>query len=354
MIGAAIGGAMNAIGGLVSSAMNNAAQERMMNKQMAWQEKMNQQQQEWQEGMWNKTNEYNSASSQMQRLMEAGVNPNNAAASIAGSSGAGMATMAAQPEIPGAPSGFNSPIDLSGIGSTVAELDMMKSQKANIDSNTELTREQFETQKWQNFINPEQWEMTKSEIGASVSKLISEKDVNEAKKEELRYTVDKMMPLLYDKTHQEIDNLKKAVEQYNAQIALLREEANTQRAQQGVLEAQQGMYEQEAKGQEYENQVKQLKAKVANEFGISVDDLEGNDKWISTSVANGTFDEAEGMLTGEMWTRVKKSGVKLLDNAAGTAANNLGRNRGRGSYGKGKNRTKIVSSPNSSNANPIR
>lgn len=44
--------------------MNNEFNERMMEKQMAWNEEM-----------WNKSNEYNSAASQVKRLREAGLNP---------------------------------------------------------------------------------------------------------------------------------------------------------------------------------------------------------------------------------------------------------------------------------------
>lgn len=74
-----IGQAVNAIGGGISGGimqrktnqmnmkinqMNNEFNERMLDKQLAFQE-----------DMWNKTNEYNSASSQRQRLEAAGLNP---------------------------------------------------------------------------------------------------------------------------------------------------------------------------------------------------------------------------------------------------------------------------------------
>ena len=42
--------------------------------------------QEWNKEMWNLNNEYNSPDQQMQRMMSAGINPNNAAMAIAGSS----------------------------------------------------------------------------------------------------------------------------------------------------------------------------------------------------------------------------------------------------------------------------
>lgn len=339
MIGEVIGGVANLAGSLISSSMNNKAQEKMMEKQMKWQEKMNLQQQEWQEDMWNKTNEYNSAGAQMQRMMDAGINPNNAAAGI---TNGGQASLAAQPDIPSAPSGFNSPIDLSHIGSDIVSMSVAKAQENNIKADTEKKKaetgkvdEEAAYQKWQNFVAPEQWNMVKSEIGANVEKVLSERDMNQEKKKEVMYTVDKLLPLAYDKGLQEIDNLKKELQVMNNQIMLIKEQAKTQQAQQGVLSAQEGLYKVEKTNQEQENQIQQLKVNVANKFGISVDDLEGMDKWISTATANGTYEEAESLLTGEILDRIKKGMIKTTENPVGAAGEVIKSVKGRKGVGKG-------------------
>ena len=123
------GGILGGLFNLGSSLLNNAYQTKNMREQMRWQEKMNAQQQEWQESMWNKTNEYNTPQAQMQRLMEAGVNPNNAAQMIAG--GNNQADLAQQPTTPTAPNGFSPNFDL---GRNFVEMNLMKKQADVLES----------------------------------------------------------------------------------------------------------------------------------------------------------------------------------------------------------------------------
>lgn len=80
-------------------AQNFQAQQAQMNRQ--WQESMLQKQMDYQTDMWNKTNKYNSASEQMKRYRDAGLNPY---LMMTGGANAGTATSQGSPSGSSAPS----------------------------------------------------------------------------------------------------------------------------------------------------------------------------------------------------------------------------------------------------------
>lgn len=80
-IGGIAGGAMNLIGGLLNQRAQRKENEKARQYQTAEREAQNQ----WNLDMWNKQNEYNTPQAQMQRMLEAGINPAAAAQGISGS-----------------------------------------------------------------------------------------------------------------------------------------------------------------------------------------------------------------------------------------------------------------------------
>lgn len=134
-----IGGIVQGIGQIAGSLINANSQA----KQMKMQLEENQKDRDWQEAMWNKSNEYNDPSQQLQRYKDAGLNPNLVF-------GQGASSLAAQF---GAPSSHNvgtSPQygdafkSLANAIPAMVELSNLKKQGENLDADKDLKNAQAE------------------------------------------------------------------------------------------------------------------------------------------------------------------------------------------------------------------
>lgn len=71
----AIGAGISAIGSFFTNKANNKASNKLFDKQASFARGESQKERDWQEAMYNKNNAYNSPAAQMQRLKDAGLNP---------------------------------------------------------------------------------------------------------------------------------------------------------------------------------------------------------------------------------------------------------------------------------------
>lgn len=71
----AIGAGISAIGSFFTNKSNNKAANKLFDKQASFAREESQKERDWQEAMYNKNNAYNSPAAQMQRLKDAGLNP---------------------------------------------------------------------------------------------------------------------------------------------------------------------------------------------------------------------------------------------------------------------------------------
>lgn len=71
----AIGAGISAIGSFFTNRANNKAANKLFDKQASFASAESRKEREWQEAMYNKNNAYNSPAAQMQRLKDAGLNP---------------------------------------------------------------------------------------------------------------------------------------------------------------------------------------------------------------------------------------------------------------------------------------
>lgn len=71
----AIGAGISAIGSFFTNKANNKASNKLFDKQASFAREESQKERDWQEAMYNKNNAYNSPAAQMQRLKDAGLNP---------------------------------------------------------------------------------------------------------------------------------------------------------------------------------------------------------------------------------------------------------------------------------------
>lgn len=275
-------GAIGVVGNFLSGEKNYEYQQRAMREQMAWQEKMNAQQQDWQEMMWNKTNEYNTPDAQMQRLKEAGINPN---VMYNGAGTMGSAQMASQPETPGAPSGFNPGFDLT---SGLAQTALLEAQKKNIEADTEKKEEET---KGQGIVN-ERGEMENSvwmtNWNVDVALRKSQIDLNKQQRDNLQFQFDVLFPQEEEMNEKQIDLLCGTGQKLAQEVVNLKKEQNlieqktrTEQAQQGVLAAQQdqikateAQIKEQTRGIRNENDVNEIIAKLSKETGIDVSKLQ--------------------------------------------------------------------------------
>lgn len=79
-----IGAGISGMSGLIGGILTNNANAREARKNRQWQTNERIAAQQWNEKMWNMENEYNDPSAQLQRMMDAGINPAAAAQAIAG------------------------------------------------------------------------------------------------------------------------------------------------------------------------------------------------------------------------------------------------------------------------------
>lgn len=267
--GIGLGAATSLIGGAIDSHFQGSA----MDKQNAWSEKMNLQQQEWQEKMWNMNNEYNTPAAQMQRAIDAGINPNT----VAGNGDMGQAVMAQQPVIPNSNSGF-------GVGSAAAnmtnsaQLGLLQAQKDNIEADTqnklanagtqeaqkELIGKQVENFKIQNDWLPKEKEAYIGEVHAQTSSLVEKAHLDKVQADQVEYMVDNILPLQKELTLKEIAQVGVAIKELLARANAANASAAASYAQKGLLEKQAENVQQQTEGLKIENKYKDLMLRLSN------------------------------------------------------------------------------------------
>ena len=383
-IGMIANAATSVIGGAITQNMANKQQQRNQERQNAWQaeqaqisrdwqadqaalqnewsEKMNLQQQQWQEGMWNKTNEWNSEGARMQRLLDAGVNPNNAAGLISGNQTA--AQLAQQPQIPNAnpypstavPSGgqMSGPTILDGMNA-MANTKLASAQARLVDAQAEN----------QEIKNGYQDQLSQAELSGAqetVRKIIADREyTDEQKKSLVNFGNDaiaaqagkdraealrtlglmindmkeyQIMDQDYKKKQQELSNLKK-------EARLIDEKVNTEKHNQGYADAaaaNQSQQAQTGKAQEQklrsETEGQDIQNKISN-VEKDLKDLEVERQKRRTKIMNDTGVDPENttILGGaiQIATDVKnyikntvtEAGVKLPSKSMKTASKGI-------------------------------
>lgn len=190
-IASTLAGLIPGVGGLISSGMNligNFMQNRQEKK------------------MWEMNNEYNSPLNQMKRMQEAGINPNLAAAGIAGTNQMASAPQAAQMPDLGALG--------QGIGNSVNSALQAKSIQAQIDNvkaDTDYKKSQTTGQDIENMYAPEK-------ARAIIDDLVAGKELKGEQKRYNQYQAD-IAKSFADHAEEfrqlEIDKLNKEIENYD-------------------------------------------------------------------------------------------------------------------------------------------
>lgn len=284
-----LGGAPGAILSLGTNLVGASIQNNMANKNMqaqnAWSEKMNEQQQQWQEEMWNKNNEYNSPVNQMNRLIEAGVNPNNAAGLVSGT--ASQSQMAQQPIVPNSNPMVSPNLTGNSIGDLNWEYDRKQKEAAaaELSAREKFTKEQSDT--WREQVNAD------IVLKKSMSYLNkSQEELNDAQRKKAQYEYEYILPELMRLNKAEADNAIQTGLNLVEQMYLIQQEQETQKKQQkalnaaanrdnaaaGLMAAQtevanvtKDQIEETTRGIKQENDLRHIKVDLSLQYGVSMD-----------------------------------------------------------------------------------
>lgn len=247
------------IGSLFASRENNLAFDRQKELQLM--------QQEYNTSMWNKYNDYNTPSAQLARATAAGINPNQAIASITGASNS---TLPATPAVPNV-SSTSSPTSVLmqglsgalGAASQAANIKLMQSSARSQELQNLMAEKDLAAK--DDFIS-----LTKESMAAKIRVDLSSSDLSNWQKARLEFELKEMLPVMKEKSELERQELAQrlyrgVMEINNLVISgrLLEEKINTERATQGQIIEQ-------TRGQRFDNVVRQLHASIAEDYGVDI------------------------------------------------------------------------------------
>lgn len=212
-------------------------QREQLQAQQDFSERMWNAQNDWNLSQWNREVEYNDPSNVLARMMDAGINPNNATQQIAGqqNSAPEMQTQqASSPTTPGAPdpTGTDEFSNFAQLGSKAMDLyKYLDTERKNNQADTELKKSEVENNKQElkkmimeyEEIMPQQVKYWTN----MVDKVFSETNLNR-KEYEYKTQLIKNAVAEEAKTYQEVAESKKRVDELDAKINLLEQQLKTE------------------------------------------------------------------------------------------------------------------------------
>ena len=214
-------------------------------KSRDWQTSEREATQQWNLEQWNRENEYNSPEAQLQRAMAAGINPNAAVQGISGSSNAGnvrsSAGSGAQASGPAA----------SSSGSIAGSLAELVGNTVNNFWDNNVKRAEATGKDIDNAYKPQINEAELKKADAEANKLLADTKLSE----EQRKSVIQSMNVIAMKTPLEIQAIVAGINEVVASTDLIKEQTETEDAQQKVLEAQEANIEQDTENKKKEGDI---------------------------------------------------------------------------------------------------
>lgn len=167
----------NGVLGLVGQGIQMAYESNEANKERKWNEQMMDKQNDWSLNMWNMTNEYNSPSSQKQRLLDAGLNP--LYYGLDGSSANGLESAQSLGYQRASMAGMPNPIE------SALQASLLNAQIANVRADTGLKTNQSSTE----VAKKEQIVTETQKAKQAIENMIAEKELTDEQTNELRKTI---------------------------------------------------------------------------------------------------------------------------------------------------------------------
>ena len=270
-----IGGVTNLIG----ASMQNKAQAKEAEKARNFQKEERELQNQWNLDMWNMQNEYNTPEQQMQRMIEAGINP---AAAAQGISGSGSTAGAVQ----GASNGAGIKADVvnplgnlgEAIGNSVngmmamrqgaADLELKKEQVNALNLDNQMREKDLGIKQNELDISNQTKEDRIKEVRSLADKAVADKEISEVQRDIINQTA----PYLIGKTEEELKQLKNDVELGKAAIIeknqvidnlkeqkkAITQQIKTMKAQEANYNASTGLMQEQAETQDKQQQILDL------------------------------------------------------------------------------------------------
>lgn len=222
------------IGGAIQARKNRKLAREMQQKQFDWQREENERAFQRNLQMWNQQNAYNSPAAQMQRLEDAGLNPNLAYGNLA----SGQAGSPPQLEAANVPqmsdAAYSNPFDsISQMGTNLSNSTVQMAQTASLLAQSRKTQEEYNKLVIENSFLP-------AKMKAEISLLLSSDALTKEQKQNLivqTQMLGEQMQLVQanvDKVRKEIDSLGIANDRAKIQLAI---EKNTQQAVEDMIKA---------------------------------------------------------------------------------------------------------------------
>lgn len=163
--------------GLIGQGIQMSYDSRQADKEREWNEQMMDKQNDWSLNMWNMTNEYNSPSSQKQRLLDAGLNP--LYYGLDGSSANGLESAQALGYQRASMAGMPNPIE------SALQASLLNAQIENVRADTGLKTNQSSTE----VAKKEQIVTETQKAKQAIENMIAEKELTDEQTNELRKTI---------------------------------------------------------------------------------------------------------------------------------------------------------------------
>lgn len=295
-------------------AQANEDQRNMLDRQEGFQQKMAEQTHQWNVEDWKMQQEYNKPSAQLERLKEAGINP-NASGGVAPST----ASTAVTSDLPSSPSAPSSNLAaLSSLITAQQQAQLIDAQRENLETDTELKKEKSETERSSRGLV---LDMMRSSIEVNDSNIklnIAKEDLTKEQLNEVKATTDKLT--------QETSNLAKMLDIYDQELMLKRKEVNwyDKRVHQELLEsasriglngaqAQQAVKYAQLLGEQYNTQVQVTKgARLVNGLNAINFEIASETKDANVTIALAQGKRAELYINTPAWTKETNAFVNQL------------------------------------------
>lgn len=276
--------------------------------------------QEWNREMWNLNNEYNSPSAQMQRMMAAGINPNSAAAQIAGGVSSSAPSSSFQTVSPATGAMATTPGQMSIADSFQSMLNTnanVRAQMAQADlakAMADKTTEETKGLVIDNNFKPFEKQADLDQAYGKIALMVQQGQLSEAQASQIY----EMLPLLKGKTVSEIveiqeqcANLQEQRNQISEQIRLLSEQIETERHRQKQMDA--------AAYQAYMNGLESKSAIDLNGKKMSLTEAETDLKKLEKQRGDFDFGVEQHLYERYGW----KPGDKQIDRVLDTLGKNI-------------------------------
>lgn len=291
-------------------------QREQLQNQQDFTERMWNQTNDWNLAQWNRENEYNSPAAQLQRFLDAGINPNNAAQALAGDPNSASqleSSLPGSPATPSAPSPTGTDVignatslmnSVMGIGKYVdSERAKTKAETKNVEANTEKTYVDMEKTKEEvrdlifknDFLNDEERRLMIS----MYEKNMADKALTESERDEIK---ERLLNMAEERSVMKanIRKIDAEIEQINENIKLLKEnvkvaitEAEKNKAQTALFQAQKNLADMQADKTameaEAQDQFNDFEAYLQS-HGTSTKDPRSDQRWASDQLHNRLVD----------------------------------------------------------------